>query len=225
MICSSATMRLAALMFLPVCMLAHAAPLRAQSGDSGQNIYRYTNKHGRIEYTNIVEQVPPGQRARARVDLSRVSLNTEVGTEIERRLEEEHAALTKSPYCSRLRAAANTGFLERLWEDFAPLIACGGMLLAFLLFTPAALRRFGAPAWAKVLTMAIPALAIAGLLMFSMNYTNATIAQLKQQAKPCASETFAKLSGQQDTLLHHVQLVDQLKQEIAKLDQGRTDFE
>jgi hypothetical protein len=205
------------------CILLCAAALRADEGgsdaDGTQSFYRYTNKHGRVVYTNIAEQVPPAERARSRVDLRHVSLNTEVGTEIDRRLEEQHAALMQTPYCRRMRAAAEVGFTTRLWEDFAPLIACGGLLLGFLFYTPSALRRFGAPAWAKVLMMAIPALAISGLVMFSMSYTNETIAKLKQQAKPCAAETFARLSGQQDAVMQHSQLVDKLQQEIAKIEQ------
>jgi hypothetical protein len=200
-------------------VLSHGAEARAQDADSGQSIYRYVNKNGRVVYTNIVEQVPVAQRERGKMDLSRITLNTEVGTEIDRHLAEEHAALTKSPYCRQLREAANVGLIERLWQDFAPLITCGGILFALLLFTPAALRRFGAPEWAKVLMMAIPSLALAGLVMFSMSYTNNTIVQLKARARPCAAETFAKLSGAQNPLLEHVQLVDQLKQQIAKIEQ------
>lgn len=213
---------LAILILASVCLPAVFAV--ADPGTTAQSMYRYTNKQGRVVYTNISEQVPLPQREHARMDLSRISLNTEVGTEIDRRLEEEHAQLTKSPYCTRLRAAVEAGFFPQLWEDFAPLIVCGGILLLFLFFTPAALRRFGAPVWAKVLMMAIPSLAVAGLMMFSMTYTNKTIATLKQRAKPCATETFTKLSTQQDALLQHAQLVDQLKQEIAKLDHGRAEF-
>lgn len=213
-------MRWAVVVVWVASILGCSAPALAEEGgsDAAQSIYRYVNQRGRVEYTNIVERIPPAERARARMDLRRISLNTEIGTEIERRLEEEHAALTRSPYCARARAAAEVGFLNQLWEDFAPLIVCGGLLLGFVFFTPAALRRFGAPAWAKVLMMAIPALAISGLMMFSLSYTSQTIAQLKQQAKPCALETFARLSGQHDALLQHVQLIDKLKQEIAKID-------
>lgn len=201
-------------------VLSHGADARAQDAEPGQSIYRYTNKQGRVVYTNSVEQVPVAQRERGKMDLSRVTLNTEVGNEIDRHLEEEHAALIKSPYCTRLREAANVGFLERLWQDFAPLIVCGGMLLSLLLFTPAALRRFGAPQWAKVLMMAIPSLALGGLVMFSMSYTSSMIVKLKARAKPCATEAFAKLSGEANPLLEHMQIVERLKQEIAKIDQA-----
>jgi hypothetical protein len=199
------------------CALAQCVAVRAQDRDAGQAIYRYLDSKGHAVYTNIVEQVPVRQRATAWVDLSRVSLNTEVGTEIDRRFEEQHAALTKSPYCQHLRAAANAGFFARLWEDFAPLVACGAMLLVLLLFTPTALRRFGAPVWAKVLTMAIPSLTLAGLMMFSMSYTTKTLSELKRRAKPCSSEFFVKLANREDALVQHAQLVEQLKHEIAEL--------
>lgn len=193
--------------------------VRADDSDpSGQAIYRYRNAKGRIVYTNAVEQVPLAERAASKLDLRKVALNTEVGNEIEQRLEEEHAKLTASPYCKALVRNANFGFLARLWEDFAPLIVCGGALLAFLIFTPSALRRFGAPAWAKVLCMAIPSLAIAGLLMFSMNYTSKTMAKLKDQAKPCIADTFAGLGAQKDALFQQAKLVETLKQQVAAID-------
>jgi hypothetical protein len=198
------------------------APLgaRAQSADSGESIYKYTTAKGRVVYTNILEQVPLPQREQARVDLSRVELNTEAGTEIDRHLGEEYEKLKQSPYCRQLRAAANASFLATLWDDFAPLLLCGAGLLLLLFASPAAMRRFGAPAWAKVLMMAIPALALGGLIMFSMSYTNKTIVELRHRAKPCLAETFTRLSGQKDAVMQHMQLVDQLKREIASLEES-----
>ncbi len=198
------------------CGLAHA-----QGAGVGQGIYRYKNAQGRVVYTNIAEQVPLDQRATAPVDLRHVELNTETGNELHRRIAEQYAALHGSPYCKKLRAAADEEFLRRLWDDFAPLVLCGGGLLMLLLFSPAAMRRFGAPTWARVLGMAIPGLALSGLVMFSMSYTNKMIVKIKHQAKPCMRETFAKLSEEKDAVLKQSQLVEQLKREIATLEQVR----
>ena len=211
-------LRLLRVLAVAIAVVVVSARAQAEDGDPGQTIYRYRNAQGRIVYTNAVEQVPVTERAKAKLDLRRIPLNTEVGNELEQRLEEEHARLTQSPYCQELRKAASIGYLARLWDEFAPLIVCGGLLLAFLVFTPSALRRFGAPAWARVLCMAIPSLAIAGLMMFSMNYTNKAIAQLKEQAKPCIAETFAGLGAQKDALFQRMKLVETLKQQIATID-------
>lgn len=190
---------------------------RADGDDPGAAIYRYKNAHGRTVYTNAVEQIPVAERVHARVDLSRVELNSEVGTEIEHQFEQQHASLMESKYCRELRAAADVHFLYKLWDEFAPLIVCGGLLLLFLFFTPSALRRYGAPVWAKVLMMAIPSLTLAGFAMFSMTATNSALAQLKHRAEPCAKQAFTRLAGQPDALLQHARLIEQLQEQVAKI--------
>ena len=186
-----------------------------------ETYYRYVGRNGRPVYTNIAEQVPVEQREQGRLDLSQIELNTEIGRELDRRFEEEHAALTESDYCANLKRAVDRGVLEQAWQDFGPLLACGGLLLAFLLFTPAALRRFGAPVWAKTLMMAVPALAVGGLLTFTMSHTNKTIAGLKQKVRPCATETFSALKSAPNPILQHARLIEQLKRDIAAIDTAR----
>jgi hypothetical protein len=180
--------------------------------------YRYVNERGRVVFTNAAEQVPLEQREQGRLDLSKVSLNTEIGNELDRRFEEEHAQLTQSDYCKQVRVAAKRSFLEQLWDDFGPLLVCGGALLLFLLFTPTALRRFGAPVWAKVLMMAIPTLALTGLMTFTMSHTNRTVSDLRRRVQPCAPETFAKLKSDPNPIAKHAELIEQLKRQIATID-------
>jgi hypothetical protein len=179
---------------------------------------RVVQGNGRVVYTNIAEQVPVEQRERARLDLSRVSLNSEIGRELDQRFAQEHAELTQSDYCKELRGAAGQGFWQRLWSDFGPLLVCGAVLLGFLLFTPSAMRRYGAPVWAKTLMMAVPSLAVAGLLMFTMGHTNKTLGEIRQQLRPCTAETFENLKSSPNPIQKHAELIEQLKREIAKID-------
>jgi hypothetical protein len=191
-----------------------AALLGAAPGQA-QDFHRYIGRDGRAVYTNIAEQVPLEQRERSKLDLSRISLNTEIGAELNHRFAEQHAELSASSYCQTLFAAAGQNPLRHAWEEFAPLIVCGGLLLAFLLFTPSALRRFGAPVWAKTLMMAIPSLAVGGLITFTMTQTNKQLSELKQRVKPCASETFDGLAHEPDPLVQRSRLVSQLQREVA----------
>jgi hypothetical protein len=179
-----------------------------------QTFYRYVKPDGRIEYTNIEEQVPVEQRFAARIDLSRVSLNTELGNELDRRFQREHQELAQSPYCREARERAEAGFLTQLFDEYGPLVVCGGLLLAFLVFTPSALRKYGGPVWAKTLMMAIPALAVVGVMTFSMTKTAKTVSRLKQLATPCSEQTFAALSRYENPVLKHAQLLELLKQQI-----------
>ena len=176
-----------------------------------QTIYRFRNARGRVVYTNSAEQIPVQERARAKVDLSHIELNSELGTELNRRLEERYARLTGSSRCEQLRKDASGSFLERLWEDFGPLVVCGGLLLLFVLFTPSALRRFGGPVWARTLMMAIPALAVAGLVTFSMRETGRALSELKQQAAPCDPGGFASLGSAPNAVMRRAALVRQLQ--------------
>lgn len=202
----------------PLASLWLYAVLLCAAQAQADEFYRYRGRDGRVVYTNIDEQVPIEQRERAKLDLSRIPLNSEVGAALDRRFEQEHAELSASTYCQGLRDAAGDGFLLRLWQDFGPLLVCGGVLLGFLLFTPSALRRFGAPVWAKTLMMAIPSLAVGGVIAYTMTQTNRTIGELKERVKPCVSDTFARLKSEPDALVKRSDLVEQLKREIAAAD-------
>jgi hypothetical protein len=202
----------------PLRSLLLCAVLFGPGQAQADELYRYVGRDGRMVYTNIGEQVPIEQRASARLDLSHIPLNSEVGAELDRRFEQEHEQLRASSYCETLRAAAGDGFLPRLWHDFGPLVLCGGVLLGFLLFTPTALRRFGAPVWAKTLMMAIPSLAVGGLVAYTMTQTNRTLVELKERVKPCAADTFAQLRAEPGALAKRSALVEQLKREIAAVE-------
>ena len=176
-----------------------------------QTIYRYRDARGHEVYTNSAEQIPVQNRERAKVDLSHIDLHTELGSELNRRLEERYQRLAGSPRCERLLKEAGLGYYERMWEDYAPLLVCGGLLLLFVLFTPSALRSFGGPIWARTLMMAIPALAVAGVVTYSMRETGRALSELKQQAAPCEPDGFASLGAAPDAVLRRAALVRQLQ--------------
>jgi hypothetical protein len=191
------------------------AALLVSANAQAEDFYKYVRRDGRVVYTNITEQVPVEQRERGKLDLSRIPLNSELGAELDRGFAAEHAELRESTYCEALLAAADVSVFERVWEDFAPLVVCGGVMLAFLLFTPYAMREFGAPVWAKTLMMAIPSLAIAGLVAFTMTRANQAIVKLKEQAKPCAAESFANLRSEPDALAKRSQMIEELRREVT----------
>ena len=179
-----------------------------------QTLYRYRNERGRTVFTNLAESVPLEQRATAELDLSHISLNSELGSEIDKRLKEEHAELAQSSYCKETQAESARGYLEQLWDGFAPLIVCGGLLLGLGLYTPTALKRYGAPIWAKTLSFSIPFLAVAGLLMFSLTHTGKKMSALKRRAAPCGEETWGKLAAEPDAIIQRVQLIERLRQDM-----------
>lgn len=184
----------------------------------GQTIYRYSDAQGRIVYTNVVEQVPLEQRKAGALDLSHVSLHSELGNDIARQLREEHKRLTGSQYCGDLKRAAGASFWRRMWDDYAPLIVCGALLVGFLLVTPFALRRIEAPVWARTLTMAIPMLALAGLVTFTMRTTSKIVVDLNARVRPCVMATWGHLAEPEEpySLGAHAQRIADLKREIDR---------
>lgn len=194
---------------LPV--LAAAQHQGASSApDPMSSIYRYQARDGRTVYTNVLEQVPLAQRADAEVDLSRISLNSELGTELERSLKQAHARLSAGEYCEGLRAEADAPW-ESMWRDEAPLVICGAALLLFLLITPTMLRKFGAAIWMRTLMTAASWLTIAGLTMFGSMRAARTASSLKDQLKPCETSTWDALAKQDKGLSKHVDLVRDLQ--------------
>lgn len=183
-----------------------------------QVIYRYTRPDGREAFTNILDNVPEAQRPSAPMDLSHVTLNSELGRELQRRLGAEHAALASTEHCEDARAEAGRSFFEVLWQQYAPLVVCGALMVLFILFTPAALKRMSAPSWARTLTMAIPTLALAGLISFSMMRTNQTLSQVRAFASSCDADTFQKLARGDNPIVKQAALVSYLRDQVQGLD-------
>lgn len=181
-----------------------------------QQIYKYKTPDGRIVYTNILDEVPPEQRVGGKVDLSKVALNTSVGNDINGRLAEEHRQLSESPYCRELEQIANKSALEQLWDDYAPVIVCGGLIALLLLMTPTMLRSVNPPDWAKVLSKAIPALFVIGGAMYGMSTATKMATEARAKLKPCLNETFEGLAASTDPTGERLGLVEQLKSDIAK---------
>jgi hypothetical protein len=197
---------------------AYAEPAAAPAAP--QQIYKYKTKDGRVVYTNIVDEVPPEQRPGGKVDLSKVALNTSVGNDLNKRLAQEHAQLSASPYCKELEKVANKNAYEQLWDDHAPAIVCGGLIAVLILMTPTMLRRVNPPDWAKVLSKAIPTLLVLGGAMYGMTEANKLAVSARAKLKPCLSETFQSLDASADPTADRLTMIEQLKRDIQKFHDG-----
>lgn len=204
----------------------------ARADEPAQTIYKYKNASGRVVYTNNLEQVPLKQREAGRVDLSHVSLNPELADAIAAQnadaarsseVATKHAELAGSSYCRALKDDAAIPLAKRIWRDHTPLVVCGAIALLLLFLTPRMVRDFGAPEWAKVLMKAIPALALAGGVMYGMMQANRTVSQVKNKLAPCLSETFAKLGETPEGLAQRERLVEKLQSDIQSMKQTATD--
>lgn len=194
------------------------APAPAQQAGS-KRFFKYVDRDGKEVFTNIVETVPVAQRKEAELDLSHVPLNSALGAEINARLDAEHAKLVETDYCAEVRRQAEAQTPQTIWDDYGPLIVCAIVALLFLIATPSMLRKVDAPAWARALSFAVPALAVVGFVTYSMVHTNRNISAFKRAAKPCLSSTFTNLGSAANPLNAKLKLVQHLKSQISMLDQ------
>lgn len=181
-------------------------------------VYRYVTPEGQTRYTNLLASVPVRQRSAAAVDLSRVSLNSDVGRDLDRVLSHEHERLAKSPTCQQLRAAADKPLWRETWDDHGPLVVIGAAFALLVLLTPIMLKHLGA-SWGKLLSMLIPALAAIGLISVAAIRGTRTLSQLKVKAAPCESATWNALAKKDDGLVERLHLLQYMKvqQQAAEL--------
>lgn len=148
-------------------------------------LYRYRGSSGRSVFTNLPSSVPPSQRAQARIDLRHVSLNSELGAELDRELKARYDSLRSSEACAELRSEAELAWWQRAWRDQRPLVVCGGVLLLLVLCSPWMLKRgWGAP-WARVLSTATPLLGFVGLSAYLLMQTQGQLRRFAPRAERC----------------------------------------
>ncbi|MBK8481936.1 MAG: hypothetical protein IPL40_12295 [Proteobacteria bacterium] len=213
-LCAAASVALLALLVL---LALFVRPLPARADDqAAQTIYRYKNRAGRSVYVNGLERVPPARRQRARVvDLSRVSLNEALGTELQAAASQQVAALLGSGYCTGARRGAARGWWGTLWHDHGHLVLVGGALALLLLASPWLLRTIGGPQWSKVLLVALPALAVLALISSAAVKANRTLGELRGAADACRPERYSAAQDRDPAArAHRVHRIFELEQRV-----------
>jgi hypothetical protein len=194
----------------------------AEGGEEAplSTIYRYKNPAGRECFTNIWDRVPSESRQKAEViDLSRVTLNTAVGREIDSRLERQHRALIESDYCRQALQQEGKRWWAGAWSEFKPLIVTAAVILLLLLATPFALSRIGAPQWARTLTVAIQVLTLLGLFTFVVLKMNDAYQSVHALSAPCRLDSWDKAAGEPDAPSKHAELIKELRRKIRLFEQ------
>jgi hypothetical protein len=174
------------------------APLASPEQERDQ-IYRYVDKAGRPVFVNGLHRVPARFRARARrIDLSKVSLNPELGRELHDEVEREYerlkaklAALERERRgCGEVREAGALGWLKRLWAEHGHLVVIGGLLLALGIATPFIVRHVPVDKWVRVLMVAVPLLACIAVMSVAAVRTSGVLRGARgADGQACAHET------------------------------------
>jgi hypothetical protein len=167
----------------------------ATNAEQEPALYRYRGARGQLVYTNLAASVPPEQRAQARVELRDVSLNSELGSALNQKLQERFDALRGAAACEQVRAEVELPWWQRAWRDQRVLVSCAGVMLLLLLCTPYMHRRgWGAP-WARVLWTAAPLLGIVAVSASVLMKANASLNALAPRAQRCDPGAFQAASG------------------------------
>jgi len=190
--------------------------LSGVSGDSSAQepaLYRVRGARGQQVFTNIAANVPPEQRAEARVDLSHVPLNSELGSALNQKLHERFEALRSAQACSELRSETELPFWQRAWRDHRIAVVCALILLFLLLCSPYMHSRGWGGQWARVLWTGVPLLGFVGLSGSVLMKANASLSDLTPRAERCQPAAFEAAPG----LKQRFGLVSALESQQAKL--------
>jgi hypothetical protein len=194
------------------------APRPLAGPAAASSMYRYRTRQGRVVYTNLADSVPTDQEHTAKLDLSHVSVNSELGAEIDQELKTQYDLLQVGPFCQNMRSELSQPLWQRVWTEHKPLVVCGGAILALLLATPWIVRRVGGAAWAKALQFAIPALAFLGVSTLLLMRAGNALSALRSRAEPCDASAWQQASRTPKPLVQHQQLVNALQAETAALE-------
>jgi len=191
---------------------SHDLSLGPAPGDQFPNtIYRYRNKRGRTVFTNIWDQIPANQRARAqKMDLSHVTLNPQIGAELDASMQMQFEAASASPECKKVKAEA-AHWMRPIWNDYGHLIILGAVMLLLVLATPFALRRIDAPVWARTLTRSFMLLAFVAVFMHTTVRAGKMYQSMRDAAAPCERETWNATSTQKDARVGKLKLLADLQ--------------
>jgi hypothetical protein len=186
------------------------------SGTAGSQepaLYRYRGARGQQVYTNLEASVPATQRAQARVDLSHVPLNSELGTALNQKLEERFEALSRAAACNDLRSEAELSWWQRAWRDHRVPVICALILLVILMCTPWMHRRGWGGPWARVLWTALPFLGFVALSATVLMKASSSLSALAPRVERCDPAAFKAAPN----LRQRFSLVSALEAEQAAL--------
>lgn len=195
----------------------HRDAVEVIMGEQLLDIYRYKVPGGRVAYTNDRFRIPPRQRDQAEiVDLSHISLNSELAEDLARAIDTSYATALDTDVCRDARGAAGMGWLRGAWHRHGGVLALGAVALVLLLLTPFALRRVEAAIWAKVLSTSFMVLALVGVFTYLTGETARHLDQLKIEAEPCMHDGNPSSVGSLATARSRAGVIQTLRQRIAE---------
>jgi len=137
-------------------------------------------------YVNRFSLIPPEKRSQARaVDLSEVSLNSELAEELSAAVVKEIQYLKKSDPCTKARKEDKAGAWRHVWHRHGPWILASLAALILVLLSPWMIRRTPQGVWPRFLMVALPALTMTAVLAISATRATSSLEAVGELAKLC----------------------------------------
>lgn len=202
--------------------LKDAAPLfeslELSSEAPEEGIYSYVNEAGRTVYVSHEGLIPPGKRSSStKVDLSHVSLNEELGNELNEAAAKEHAALASTDLCAETQVAAEDDLVTHVIKTHPHWIGIGAVILLLLLTAPWVARHVGAGRWVRVLCLTLPLLLFLGVLTQTARTAHSTLAELRTTSDLCGEERLAE----EPTTAGKLSVVRELRSKLMRIQRER----
>lgn len=198
------------LLLLAVLIFAGAA-----SAQQAPVFYSYVGDSGRTVYVNRFSMIPPEKRSTARaVDVSEVSLNSELAEELADAVVKEIQYLKESDPCTKARKESKAGAWRHVWHRHGPWILSSLAAVILVLLSPWMIRRTPQGVWSRFLMVALPALTMTALLAVSATRATRSLEAVEDLAKLCdANEKEASPQKRLIRLNEMHTYIDQLYQE------------
>jgi len=148
--------------------------------------YSYKGDSGRTVYVNRFSMVPPEKRAQARaVDLSEVELHEELADDLADAVEDELRYLKDSDPCNEARSEERAGAWKHIWRRHGPWILASLAAIILVMMTPWMVARTPPGVWSRLLMVALPALAMTGLLAVSATRARDSFEAVEELVRLC----------------------------------------
>jgi len=153
----------------------------------GQAFYSYRNAAGRDVFVTSQDQIPPKYRKKNQaVDLSKVSANREIGTELTKASKAELKRISTSSMCEEATTEATLPWYKFVWKRYSSLVVIAIAAFVLLAFTPALTRRIGLDASRRLMAISLPLLLILGAVSYGAIRTSKMMNEVKTIGSLCS---------------------------------------
>lgn len=105
-----------------------------------------------------------------------------------RAVDVQYNAWQESPTCRRARGKADASWTAQMWNERRNVVYIFGAIALLILITPFMVKRMAPDAWARLLTIAMPCLLVAGLATYASIEMQRLHERLTTTAEPCRGD-------------------------------------